>query len=411
MPDNYDIGLPEFDVIDRKESSAGDYVYVLKLKDELKAQYKICPQCGARMHVHKKSVRKIRDLNERGHNVGLAIQTARYRCSNKDCGYICSEEYPSIDSGKMTIRLRESIKEDAFLAPFKEVADKYALSVPTVALLFKEKADELRQEAEVYAPRVLGIDEVHLDRKYYGVFVDIERHSIIEITKSRSKATVKSYINSLPNKENIIAVTMDMWAQYRDAVHDTLPGIPVVVDKFHVIKELNVQMDAVRASISNDIREREARTALKNNRFLLLKGTENLTPLQVQKLRELLEKYPKFSDPYDMKEIFRAIYLSESRAEAEATYEEWVRILHDEKHLTCFDNFINTVNRWHTEIFNYFDYPYTNAQTESMNNRIREIDGAGRGYSFEVLRDKMVLRPYVARRSGAVDFSVLDEDD
>ena len=50
---------------------------------------------------------------------------------------------------------------------------------------------------------------------------------------------------------------MDMWAQYRDAVHDTLPGVPVVVDKFHVIKELNAQMDAVRASISNDIRERD----------------------------------------------------------------------------------------------------------------------------------------------------------
>ena len=40
MPDNYDIGLPEFDVIDRIESSSGDYVYVLKLKDELKEQYK-----------------------------------------------------------------------------------------------------------------------------------------------------------------------------------------------------------------------------------------------------------------------------------------------------------------------------------------------------------------------------------
>lgn len=46
-----------------------------------------------------------------------------------------------------------------------------------------------------------------------------------------------------------------------------------------------------------------------------------------------------------------------------------------------------------------------------MNNRIRKIDGAGRGYNFEVLRDKMVLRPYIARRSGAVDFSILNEDD
>lgn len=73
MPSNYDIGLPEFDVIDRIEGANGDYIYVIELKKELKEHYKTCPQCGARMHVHKKTNRQIQDLSERGHNVGLLI--------------------------------------------------------------------------------------------------------------------------------------------------------------------------------------------------------------------------------------------------------------------------------------------------------------------------------------------------
>ena len=187
MPSNYDIGLPEFDVIDRIEGANGDYIYILELKEELKEHYKTCPQCGARMHVHKKTNRQVQDLGERGHNVGLLIKSVRYRCSNPECN-----------------RLRETIKDDALLRPFKEVAVEYGVSPSAVSTLFKEKAEELKQDYEVYAPKVLGIDEVHLDTTYYGVYVDIERNNIIEITESRSKATVKRFIRSLPNYDTML---------------------------------------------------------------------------------------------------------------------------------------------------------------------------------------------------------------
>ena len=48
------------------------------------------------------------------------------------------------------------------------------------------------------------------------------------------------------------------------------------------------------------------------------------------------------------------------------------------------------VNNWHTEIFNYFDYEYTNAATESLNRVSKEGSAKGRGYKFEVLRAKMI---------------------
>ena len=71
---------------------------------------------------------------------------------------------------------------------------------------------------------------------------------------------------------------------------------------------------------------------------------------------------------------------------------------------------LKTVKSWYTEIFNYFDYRYTNAFTECFNGIIKKMNRAGNGYSFEVLRAKMLYgtaatnhKRYARRQS--MDFS------
>ena len=54
--------------------------------------------------------------------------------------------------------------------------------------------------------------------------------------------------------------------------------------------------------------------------------------------------------------------------------------------------FAETVDRWNTEIFNYFDNRYTNSVTESLNRVSKEISDQGRGYNFKVLRAKILYR-------------------
>ena len=56
------------------------------------------------------------------------------------------------------------------------------------------------------------------------------------------------------------------------------------------------------------------------------------------------------------------------------------------------------VMRWRIEIFNYFDYPYTNAASESVNNLIKHIMRAGRGYNFDVLRAKTLYGTKATKR-------------
>ena len=49
------------------------------------------------------------------------------------------------------------------------------------------------------------------------------------------------------------------------------------------------------------------------------------------------------------------------------------------------------VENWKIEIFNYFDYHYTNAAIESLNNLASAMEAAGKGYSYHVLRTKILF--------------------
>ena len=189
---------------------------------------------------------------------------------------------------------------------------------------------------------------------------------------------------------------MDMWSPYKDTVID------ILIDKSHIIKELNRALEDIHRTLQKDM-EKESRVSLKNMWFLFLTGNENLTSRQSKQLDILLEAYPQFKTLYYLKEAFRNIYqFAESKENAEKLYADWVQANEDEG-CHAFDSFISTVGDWHTEIFNYFDNRYTNTQTENLNNVIREIDRAVRGYNFPLLQAKILYR-HITTKKGQFTF-------
>ena len=99
--------------------------------------------------------------------------------------------------------------------------------------------------------------------------------------------------------------------------------------------------------------------------------------------------------PYQLKESFRDIYQSGDRYIAEEKFEHWCNLIPEG--LAPFLVVKETVRNWYNEIFNYFDYPYTNAITESINNLIKSIEKAGRGYTFDVIRAKILYSTKATR--------------
>ena len=55
-----------------------------------------------------------------------------------------------------------------------------------------------------------------------------------------------------------------------------------------------------------------------------------------------------------------------------------------------FKDLTTAMDNWSEEVFAYFDYPVTNAYTESLNGLVRLTNRIGRGYSFGVLRAKIL---------------------
>ena len=67
-----------------------------------------------------------------------------------------------------------------------------------------------------------------------------------------------------------------------------------------------------------------------------------------------------------------------------------------------------TIHSWKKEIFNYFDHPYTNAVVESLNRNIKDKNRDGRGYSFDVLRAKMLYGTKDSRPTRGKGWKKLD---
>ena len=390
--------MPEFKIVSTEENG-NDIVYNV----EPIAPNTDCPDCGSTNTVSNGSYNRfVRDLNCFDKHVGIRILGTKHKC--KDCGHVFVEEYESIENNRrITVRLKEKIRADAAKHKFSAIAEDYCITNQTVKNIFIEYVSELDTARVIKAPRVLGIDEAHIKNSECATFVDVESSMILEILDNRKKNSVMKFIESFEDSENIKVVTMDMCRSYKEAVQEVLPYAAIVVDRFHVIKNLNKIVDDFRIEFFKTNCKPEERHTLPidtNTKMIkgaLLSNADNLTGKQIMCLDRLFTDYPVFNVLYDLKEAFRLIYDCNDKKEAQDMYAEWKK-----QALSSFPGFkpfIKTVENWHDEIFNFFDGRYSNGIVERINGKIKEIYRAGHGYSFDVLRFKVLYGTSATRKA------------
>jgi len=211
----------------------------------------------------------------------------------------------------------------------------------------------------------------------------------MDLLPDRNKSTIIEYFNNLKNPYSVQVVTMDMWEPYRDAVYQTLPNAKIVIDKFHVVKMANDALNTLRKSFKNRLGKKKNKS-LKQERYLLLKREHDLKPLPDIAFRDAwFNEIPELKVAYDLKESLFKIYDASTKSEAKMLYNKWKASIPDD--MSEFREVAKTIDNWYTEIFNYFDYKVTNAFVEGINSTIRAIESQGRGYTFEVLRAKVMF--------------------
>lgn len=227
-----------------------DFEYIIHVSPVSKRN-QACDECGS-ISYHgdgKSKDRKVQDISMGLTRVTLQVEVPRYKCL--DCGHKFSHRFESIVPGMgFTRRLIQQIQRRAFQEPFKRLADEYGVSVPTIANIMLETGKELDKEHPLIAPRVLGIDEKHIEHKMRAIYVDIENGVLLEMSPNNKKETVKQLIQSMRGWENIEVVTTDMAQGYRPAIEELLPKAKLVVDKYHVIQQLSQATTKVRTRLT-----------------------------------------------------------------------------------------------------------------------------------------------------------------
>lgn len=400
------LNLDEFVVI-KKEVNDYYYRYTVEAKDRPYMCTKCCweeldlpiedDNKGKKFTIHGNKMREVADIPIHGKPVTLVIKHIRYKCPC--CRGTFYQPFFTIDrNGKVTERLRDYIKKESLRKPFAKVAYEVNLSPTIVKKYFEEEVEKLDSDRNIRAPKVLGIDEAHLNKKMRGVFTDTENNKLLEITEDNLKRTVKETIKSMEGYENIEVVTIDMYAGYKNACKEVIPQALVVIDKFHVIQYAIRALEEVRKEVKRSL-PKERQRILTYDRWTLLKNKESLQPKEIAKRDMWFEEFPELGIAYWLKENLRDVYNCETKYDAfQKYYYDFQSQIPDTLTFQPFRDILKTFENNKQEIFNYFDRRETNAYTESINNIIKSVEKEGKGYSYEVLRAKVLYGTTATKR-------------
>ncbi|WCK57779.1 transposase (plasmid) [Aneurinibacillus sp. Ricciae_BoGa-3] len=150
------------------------------------------------------------------------------------------------------------------------------------------------------------------------------------------------------------------------------------------MKYAQEDLNAIRVQIKNGL-PKDERRFLTKDRWVLLRNKEDLGWKDIERRMAWFRRYPLLEKAYWLKEGIRDVYKLLYRQTGSSGMGR-VKFPPNSRNLKRFVRPLNNK----AEIFNYFDSPFTNAYTESINNIIKSVEKAGKGYTFDVLRAKVL---------------------
>jgi transposase len=232
--------------------------------------------------------------------------------------------------------------------------------------------------------KVLCLDEITLHRghgNYLLVISAPELGIVLDVLPDRNKETLEAWFEKRGRAwcAHVGTCCADMWDAYHAAAKMHLPNAAQVVDRFHVMKNLNDALTKARRSIQNQADD-TSKECLKGCRWLLLKNRENLTSEEREKLAIMLSASPELKVCYELKEEFRHLFnCITDRHTAEVALWAWIARV-EASGFKALQAFVKTLLNWWDSILNYFDGRHSNGFAEGVNLKIKMINRRGFGY-------------------------------
>lgn len=373
-----------------------------------------CGTVGQLVRFGKKQV-KYRDVPMHGKRVSLWAVQRRFQC--KSCESTFTPKFHEMsEDHRMTKRCYDYIVKRSLSSTNAGVAQDVGVDESVVRAVIKAYCDIKAYSYRPTLPRILGIDELYLNRQFRCVLTDIERGTIIDILESRQFDVLYNYLANMRGRDNVQIICQDMWKPYRDVASKLFPRAAVVVDRFHIQRMANEAMETLRKGLKKELTQHQRRQ-LKGDRKMMLMRRRDLNPMQELVIHTWLDQFPELGTAYKLKEAFFDIWESSTEAEARSRYQQWLGMI-PEGHKSHWKPLITSMTNWEKEIFAYFGPAQrnTNAFTESINRQMRDLNRDARGMSFEMFRAKTlfslehkVTKPKPKRESPFAGYTVMKD--
>ena len=365
-----------------------------------------CPRCGTKSHrLHQNHRYLVKDVPWGENFVFLEINRRQFKCEK--CGKPFSEELEFVRKRRSyTKRLARKIIQEVLENDIHSVAKKGVVTTEEIERMLKDAAKEYLKAKPSELKR-LGIDEIAVIKgkgNYCAVLIDLERSKLIGVLPGRKQEEIREVLLEWGKEvlEQIEEVSIDLWKGYKNLVIDVMPNAQVVADRFHVMAQINRELDAERkrerrqvedlikkaGSSEEKVEQERVLEGLKKSKYVLLKNETDLSEQQKTKLVQVKDVSPTLKLMHELKEKLRKIF--------EQTNNWLVGLFKLGRWLSgakkYFPDSQNTIIRWLDEIIAYFDYKTTSGVVEGINNKLKLIERSAYGFrNFENFRVRCLL--------------------
>lgn len=261
-----------------------------------------------------------------------------------------------------------------------------------------EQTGEITEQIPVYIARPenvgerMSIDDKQIGKDVFSIMTNLESGKIalmVETTRAEELQMAAAFLAEAT--QGVRSISCDMSASYLKFIRSTFKDCQVVIDKFHVVKNVLEAVQNVRIHIKNqlleDLAQGKARTAgdektlsdlelLKRSRYLLTQSKPDWTAYQRELASQVFRRYPDLQTAYDLSENFKEWYNSKNKNEHRLNNEkrlfEWYSKA-EASGLKQFKGVIRMLEKHEELIVNYFDQGLTNAKAENMNGKIQRF--------------------------------------
>ena len=437
-----------------EDITTNDRVKTITLSTRPEARF--CPQCGFRMHSRGIKIRKINHpILQDTYQVRILLKQRRWRCTNEQCAREENETFNFIGKRRRNTNASDFLIIHEFRdlnISAADIARKFGTSDTHVLRVFDRYVNMKRLPFS----DVISIDEVYLnmdqDCKYVLVIQDFRTGEPIDLLKSRRQNVTEPYFAAIPKKERFAVqyLISDMNNEYLRYVEKYFPNATAVIDSFHVIQWINMELDKHLRSLQKtfaerDIKRQEEKSAetgrqvrlpmsdevylLKNYRFFLLSNADSIKyhddPHMDRHFRYLMRTAdyeelffridPSLKELRDLKERYiRFNTVNAGKPQKAASEIDPLIDLYAHCEQDIFIRFSKLLKRHRDPIINSFilierldkdDHSIvsrlSNGPIESMNRKAKDLKRLGRGYrNFDHLRNRFL---YATRMDPELD--------